>query len=114
LTSSLRDSPVPASISLIEDQGVFKFCDDEGHSLYVYALDVDGRSHCVDRCAKEWPPVAAPQDAHPIGDWTPIRRADGSLQWAYKSKPVYTYSGDSAAGQANGAGLGTVWHLLNP
>ncbi len=59
-------------------------------------------------------PVAAPQDAHQIGDWTPIRRPDGTLQWAYKGKPVYTFSGDTAAGQTHGAGVGGVWRLLVP
>ena len=93
---------------------MLKFCDDDGHSLYVYDRDPVGGSVCVGQCASRWPPVAAPQDAHQIGDWTPIRRPDGSLQWAYKGKPVYTFSGDTAAGQTNGAGLGGVWRLLVP
>lgn len=114
MSSSLRDSPLPAAISLIEDRGALKFCDDDGRSLYVYDRDPAGGSVCVGRCAAEWPPVAAPQGAHQIGDWTPIRRADGSHQWAYKTKPVYTFSGDTAAGETNGAGVGGGWHLLVP
>lgn len=114
LAASLRDAPVPAAISLLEDSGALKFCDDEGRSLYVYDRDPAGSSVCVGPCANTWPPVAAPQDADQIGDWTPIRRTDGSLQWAYKGKPVYTFSGDTAAGQTNGRGLGGVWHLLAP
>ena len=114
LAANLRDAPVPAAISLVEESGAFKFCDDDGHSLYVYDLDPAGRSVCVGPCARQWPPVAAPQDAHQIGDWTPILRPDGTLQWAYKGKPVYAFSGDTAAGQTHGAGLGGVWRLLVP
>lgn len=112
--TSLRDAPVPAAISLVEENGQLKFCDDDGHSLYVSDLDPAGRSTCVGQCASQWPPVAAPQDAHQIGDWTPIRRPDGILQWAYKGKPVYTFSGDTVAGQTHGAGVGGVWRLLVP
>ena len=65
-------------------------------------------------CAHQWPPVVAPQDAHRIGDWTPIGRPDGTLQWAYKGKPVYRFSGDTEAGQAKGAGLQGLWHLIAP
>jgi len=110
----LRDAPVPAAISLIEENGALKFSDDEGHSLYVYERDPKGKSVCVGQCAKQWPPVAAPSDAHQIGDWAPIARPDGSLQWAYRGKPVYTFGGDTAAGQANGAGIDGVWRLLAP
>ena len=114
LASTLRDAPVPAAISLLEDNGMWKYCDDDGHSLYVYERDPAGSSVCTGQCASKWPPVAAPQDAHRIGDWIPIRRPDGTLQWAYKGKPVYTFSGDTAAGQTNGAGQGGVWRLLVP
>jgi predicted lipoprotein with Yx(FWY)xxD motif len=114
LDTNLRDAPVPEAISLVDENGKLKFCDDEGRSLYVSDLDPAGRSVCVGPCASQWPPVAAPQDAHQIGDWTPIRRPDGSLQWAYKGKPVYTFNGDTAAGQTHGAGVGGVWRLLAP
>jgi predicted lipoprotein with Yx(FWY)xxD motif len=114
LAQSLQDAPVPAAISLVQENGVLKLRDDDGHSLYVNDRDPVGRSVCVDQCASEWPPVVAPQDAHRIGDWTPVHRTDGSLQWAYKGKPVYTFRGDTTAGEANGAGKGGVWHVLAP
>jgi predicted lipoprotein with Yx(FWY)xxD motif len=114
VATNLRDAPVPEAISLVDENGKLKFCDDEGHSLYVSDLDPAGHSVCVGPCASQWPPVAAPQDAHQIGDWTPIRRPDGSLQWAYKGKPVYTFRGDTAAGQTHGAGVGGGWRLLTP
>lgn len=114
LALSLQDAPLPAEISLIEENGALKLRDDNGFSLYVSDRDPIGRSICVGSCASEWRPVAAPQDAHQIGDWTPVHRSDGTTQWAYKGKPVYTFSGDTGAGQTNGAGRGGGWRLLAP
>ena len=41
-------------------------------------------------CADVWPPLLAPKDAQPVGDWTLVKRKDGSMQWAYEGFPVYT------------------------
>ena len=46
-----------------------------------------------------------------FGDWSVVKRDDGSSQWAYKGKPVYTYAKDTA-GKATGDGVGGVWHLV--
>jgi predicted lipoprotein with Yx(FWY)xxD motif len=35
----------------------------------------------------------------------------GSTQSTYQGWPLYTYSGDTAAGQTNGNGVGT-WHAV--
>jgi predicted lipoprotein with Yx(FWY)xxD motif len=113
-SESLADAPLPAEISLVQENGVLKLRDDNGYSLYVFDRDPLGKSTCVGSCASEWPPVVAPQDAHRIGDWTPVHRTDGAMQWAYKGKPVYTYRGDTGAGQTNGAGKGGLWRLLAP
>jgi predicted lipoprotein with Yx(FWY)xxD motif len=114
LAPSLQDAPVPAAISLVLENGVLKFRDDNGFSLYVFDHDPAGSSICVDQCATDWPPILAPQDAHRLGDWTPIHRIEGTLQWAYKGKPVYRFSGDTAAGQTNGAGSQGLWRLIVP
>ena len=114
LAQNLENAPVPAAISLVKENGSLNFTDDNGLSLYVSDRDTAGHSSCEGPCASMWPPVAAPKDAHQLGDWTPVRRGDSSLQWAYKGKPVYTYKGDTGPGQTNGSGLGGVWHVLTP
>jgi predicted lipoprotein with Yx(FWY)xxD motif len=40
-----------------------------------------------------------------------VTRADGSLQWAFAGKPVYTFAKD-AEGVPSGDGMGGAWHLL--
>ena len=61
-----------------------------------------GMSHCEDDCARMWPPLAAPKSAKAFGDWSVIPRPDGSAQWAYKTKPLYTYSEDRPGEPARG------------
>lgn len=114
LAENIEDAPLPAAVSLVKESGSLKFTDDNGQSLYTFDKDAAGRSVCDSSCTIHWPPVTAPQGAHRIGDWTPIKRAGNSLQWAYKDKPVYTFSGDKEPGQTNGNNVGGVWHLLTP
>jgi predicted lipoprotein with Yx(FWY)xxD motif len=41
----------------------------------------------------------------PDGDFTVRRRFDGTLQWAYRGAPLYTFSGDYEGGDLNGKGV---------
>lgn len=68
--------------------------------LFVYDRDRPGTSNCNDGCDTAWQPLpvsarevslSAKEDRAKgrLGDWTIIRRKDGSRQWAYKKRPVY-------------------------
>lgn len=83
-----------------------------GERLYVSDNDVNGQSSCTGGCASAWPPVYAPADAKPVGDWTPVRRSDGKAQWALAGRPVYTRFHDSPE-IATGDGVDGVWHLVD-
>ena len=39
-----------------------------------------------------------------MGDWTVIKRDDGSMQWAYQGMPLYTFVMDKEAGDMTGDG----------
>ncbi|HXR02030.1 MAG TPA: hypothetical protein VN798_16710, partial [Pseudomonas sp.] len=39
-----------------------------------------------------------------------VKRDDGKMQWAYDSKPLYTFKSDQP-GEKTGDGKGGVWHL---
>jgi predicted lipoprotein with Yx(FWY)xxD motif len=83
-----------------------------GATLYTYDKDSAGKSACVEGCAKVWPAYTASDDAKDDGDWTVIARDDGKKQWAYKGKPVYTYSKDPKPGDAAGDNFKDVWHAI--
>jgi predicted lipoprotein with Yx(FWY)xxD motif len=89
--------------------------DAKGLTLYVSDGDRDGQSYCDKTCTTQWHPVKAAARDNSAGDWTVIRRHDGSKQWAYKGRPVYTWYRDKAPGQAMGDGSdGNRWHIARP
>ncbi|CAM3535375.1 Lipoprotein [Bordetella sputigena] len=89
---------------------------EKGMTLYTFDKDTanSGKSVCNDKCATNWPPLAAPAGAKAEGQWTVITRDDGSKQWAYKGQPVYYWTKDKAAGDKTGDGVGGVWHAAKP
>lgn len=56
-------------------------------------------------CTALWPPVLAPADAEPVGEWTVIERRDGLRQWAYDEQPLYTSVRDRVPGDALGGSV---------
>lgn len=95
--------------------GVQVLADFRGMSVYVFDGDkTPGKSACVDQCLRDWLPLAAPLMASPKGDWSVIRRNDGSPQWAYKGRPLYTFVKDAKAGGTEGEGVGGLWRAARP
>lgn len=91
--------------------------DGEGNTLYVFLPDDAGASTCTDACAATWPPL--------VGAAEPTRgvdtflvgisdRDDSADQVTYNGWPLYLFSGDSAAGDINGQGVGDVWFVIDP
>ena len=76
--------------------------DAKGMTLYTFDKDSGGKSACNGPCATNWPPLMAGADAKAAGDWTVITRDDGSKQWAYKGKPLYTWVKDTKPGDNDG------------
>ncbi len=95
--------------------------DAKGMTLYAFAADSVGHSVCTGSCATYWPPVPGAEKAHvssevtaPVGT---VTRSDGSSQLTVAGYPMYTYAGDTAAGQDNGQGKnlsGGLWWVVNP
>ena len=87
----------------------------QGFTLYSFAPDTTSTSKCTGPCAQIWPPVTGPVTAGQgvTGKLGTITRSDGSKQATYGGHPLYTYTADTAPGQANGNGInvnGGVWH----
>jgi predicted lipoprotein with Yx(FWY)xxD motif len=92
--------------------GVKIFTDAKGMTLYTYAKDGKGESNCNDKCAANWPPLKAEAGAKAMGEWTVVKRKDGTSMWAYDGKPVYTFINDKKAGDMAGEGIAGAWHVL--
>jgi len=88
--------------------------DDKGMTLYTFDQDKGGMSACSGGCTQNWPPLTAAADAKPQGDWTLITRDDGMHQWAFKGRPLYTFSKDGKPGDTTGEGFKGMWHAATP
>lgn len=95
--------------------GARVLADFRGMSVYMFDGDSRaGKSACTGQCLRDWTPLAAPLTAVPRGEWSVMRRDDGSPQWTYKGHPLYTFVKDAKAGDTNGDGVGGLWHVARP
>lgn len=97
----------------------------KGRTLYLLSSEKSGKVTCTDAtgCTRIWPAtelrkgVAAAKagngvDAALLGTVD----SDGARYVTYNHHPLYTYVGDTAAGQASGEGIvsfGGPWYVLN-
>jgi predicted lipoprotein with Yx(FWY)xxD motif len=93
--------------------------DSAGKTLYTFKNDTTpGKSACNGGCASTWPALtatAAPSGVSGApGAFALITRDDGSQQVTYKGAPLYRYSGDAAAGDTKGDGIGNIWFVAAP
>jgi predicted lipoprotein with Yx(FWY)xxD motif len=94
----------------------------DGFTLYRFDKDTanPSASNCNGSCATTWPPVLVQPGARVYLDGVAqskvglVKRADGTLQVTIGGWPVYRYSGDTAAGQTNGQGVGGTWFGVTP
>jgi predicted lipoprotein with Yx(FWY)xxD motif len=93
----------------------------KGKTIYWFANDTSTTSNCTGSCTSYWPPVlgkpvAAAGTSLPKGFGT-ITRSSGQTQATYDGHPLYTYSGDTAAGMIAGNDLnesGGLWYAMTP
>lgn len=79
--------------------------------LYTFDQDEPGKSNCNDDCAATFRPLTASGSDAPIGKWTQIARPDGTSQWAYEGRPVYSFAQSPEPVTASNGKSGN-WHPL--
>jgi predicted lipoprotein with Yx(FWY)xxD motif len=96
--------------------------DGSGRTLYMFAVDTNGKSSCNGSCATIWPPLTtggAPQAMSGVtaSMLTTVKRDDGSTQVVYNGHPLYYYVSDRSPGETTGQGLnlnGGLWWIVSP
>lgn len=112
--SSPSSVPVSSMVKIAEASKVGRvLADSNGMTLYTFKPDTAGKSTCNGSCATTWPPLmtTAATMVKPeglAGDLGLTPRDDGTTQVNYNGQPLYLFSGDRAAGDANGQGIGGV------
>ena len=99
------------------------FANTDTRTLYTHDKDEPGKSNCIDECATTWPPAQVIDGAQPVGEWSVVARPDGTKQWAFRGRPLYSYSKDVApaegsmmammgGGGSSGHGVDGVWNIF--
>lgn len=91
--------------------------DEDGMTLYTFDADAKaagGASACTGQCATTWPAAKADSYDKASGDWTLVKAADGTHQWAYRGHRLYRFAKDAKPGDKNGDGVKGLWHIAKP
>jgi predicted lipoprotein with Yx(FWY)xxD motif len=91
-----------------------------GDDRTAYFFDHDtansGKSACTGGCSSTWPAITSPTKAPTVtgitGTIGTIPDGSGKFQVTVNGMPLYTYSGDSAAGDTNGQAIGGIWWVV--
>lgn len=95
----------------------------KGRTLYVFMKDKHSKVTCTGKCASFWPPLKWKSSAKPKAGGaakSSLLSSDkdpaGGKVVTYNHWPLYTFSGDSAAGQAKGWNTtlnGGKWYVIS-
>jgi predicted lipoprotein with Yx(FWY)xxD motif len=94
--------------------------DGKGDTVYEFTSDTanSGKSTCYSGCDSTWSPVtttsANPTVKGVTGTVGEITRTGGAMQVTLGGMPLYTYSGDSKAGDVSGQGMMSTWYVVSP
>jgi len=94
--------------------------DGSGMTVYYFTADTpgSGESACTGDCLTAWPPVhptgSAPVVDGVTGEVATITGADDKPQVTIDGRPVYTFAGDTAAGDTSGQGVDDAWFAVAP
>jgi predicted lipoprotein with Yx(FWY)xxD motif len=89
----------------------------KGLTLYYDTHDSPGKATCTGGCAKFWPPLlvhgsfSAPAS---LKAGLKVFQGANGPQLEYYGHPLYTFSGDTKPGQANGQGIAGIWYVATP
>ena len=121
-SSSTSSSPTTSGAAIVKTASNAKFgtllVDDKGATLYT--LTNNGTPvACTGQCLTFWPPLLLPAGTTTANGAAGVTglgtaSATGGTQVTFKGAPLYRFSADGAAGDANGEGIssfGGVWHV---
>jgi predicted lipoprotein with Yx(FWY)xxD motif len=109
-TAAFAEDYAGGAIKTADIGGKEVLTDANGMTLYTFDKDTAGVSNCYDKCAVNWPPLFAADDAKDEGEFTIVTRTDGTRMWAHEGKPLYLWIKDEKPGDTTGDMVGEVWH----
>ena len=118
-TPTANPSTIQTAQATVNGKTVTILTNAQGMTLYYFAPDSATKVACVGGCAKAWPPLLFTGSGSPTGasslsgTLSVLNNANGK-QVEYSGYLLYTFSGDTAAGQTKGEGLFGKWFVATP
>src|SRR5260370_2380096 len=112
-------STVQTAQATVNGKALTILTDTQGKTLYYLTPDTAAKVACTAACAQTWPPLLYTGSSTPTsstslpGTLSTLSDTNGT-QVEYGGYLLYTYSGDTAAGQTNGEGLFGKWYVATP
>jgi predicted lipoprotein with Yx(FWY)xxD motif len=120
-TGGSRSSAVIQTATVtVKGQSVMVLTNAQGRTLYDLTADTPTSTACTGPCTTIWFPLlatGAPTSATPLPHQLSVLTDANGQQVEYDGHLLYTFSGDTAAGQAQGEGIqsfGGTWHVVTP
>jgi len=118
-TPDLASVVIRVATAMVKGQSTTILTNAQGMTLYYFTPDSATKAACTGGCAQTWPPLVFSGSGTPLSDaplsgkLTLLNGANGN-QIEYNGHLLYTYSGDSAAGETKGEGLFGKWFVATP
>lgn len=122
-TSTTSGSPASAitktAMATVKGKSETVLTNVDGKTLYYFTADTATTAACTGNCISIWPPLlftdaGSPTSANALSGTLSVQTDANGKQVEYNGHPLYLYSGDTAAGQANGEGLFGKWFVATP
>ncbi|MEY2435278.1 MAG: hypothetical protein QOF97_114 [Acidimicrobiaceae bacterium] len=119
-TTTAAAAPAALGVAMNAKVGQQIIVDGKGMTVYLFEPDGASTTSQVPAGIKaSWPPVTVtgtPSVGAGLDKTKAVVQAqpDGTSQLLYNGHLLYTFAGDSSAGDAAGQGLGGIWFVLSP
>jgi predicted lipoprotein with Yx(FWY)xxD motif len=118
-TSSSSTSVIKVAQAKVKGNSQSILTNAQGLTLYYFTPDTATTTACTGACASNWPALVFKGSGTPTGDGSlsgtlSVVSTSNGQQVAYNGHMLYTFAGDSAAGQTNGQGISGEWFVATP
>jgi predicted lipoprotein with Yx(FWY)xxD motif len=109
---------IHTGVATINSKKVNVLMTNKGFAVYYNRADPMFKAACTGQCAKDWPPVLAPQGMMTVSSSMALPRqlsvhqTPNGTQVFYDGHALYTYAADMQPGTATGRAQDLVWYLV--
>jgi predicted lipoprotein with Yx(FWY)xxD motif len=115
-TPAASSAVVSTASATVNGKAATILTDAQGRTLYYFTKDTATSSACTGACLQNWPPLlstgsGAPTSSTSLPGSLSVVTTPSGQQVTYQGHLLYTFAGDTAAGQTNGEGKFGVWFV---